>query len=377
MAFQFRTKFLSMFLADVDVNPNLSNSLPGCMLGTRENENDPFLLTPGGIRAIQIQPTLNCNLRCHHCYSESGPSRSGYIRAEELLPFLSDAKTLGYNYVGVSGGEPLVWPDLIKFLRGAAKMGYSTSVVTNGTLLTPDSVSELKDTVEVIAISIDGPPEEHNAMRASASAFKRMQRGLSVLRDFKVPFVLVFTLTLSNADRLSWIYQFADAEGARALEVHPLCNFGAASINLFDVIPDSREFKVASWLLALLVEQRGRGGPGVIFDVVNQEVVERACWPMLPGRRQLRAEARFSELVPTLIVEPDGCIVPFIYGFPRQWAIGLLKNNNFPSAVAAWRARSLKPIATLIETTLERLKLSRAGLIDLFGELLATAHGKK
>lgn len=37
--------------------------------------SSPFLFSPGGVRLVQIQPTLRCNLRCLHCYSESGPER--------------------------------------------------------------------------------------------------------------------------------------------------------------------------------------------------------------------------------------------------------------------------------------------------------------
>ena len=65
----------------------------------------PFLLAPGGTRIIQIQPTLRCKLRCVHCYSESGPDRTEELSLESLKNFLADAGSLGYRYVGVSGGR--------------------------------------------------------------------------------------------------------------------------------------------------------------------------------------------------------------------------------------------------------------------------------
>lgn len=65
---------------------------------------------------------------------------------------------------------------------------------------------------------------------------------------------LIFTLTRANADRLSWLDESADQQEALAVEVHSLCSFGAASVNLSQAISDSREFRVASWLLALLPE---------------------------------------------------------------------------------------------------------------------------
>ena len=80
------------------------------------NFSAPFLLASGGTRIIQIQPTLRCNLRCAHCYTESGPDRHEEISLESLKGFLSEAGSLGYQYVGISGGEPLLWRGLEDFL---------------------------------------------------------------------------------------------------------------------------------------------------------------------------------------------------------------------------------------------------------------------
>jgi len=323
---------------------------------------------------IQVQPTLNCNLRCRHCYSESGPGKVGALSGDLLGAFLGEARELGYGYVGVSGGEPLVWTDLDRFLGMARELGYSTAVVTNGTLLTPARARALKQRAGVVAVSVDGPPEEHAAMRGSETAFPRMVQGLSVLRAEGVPFVLVFTLSRTNADRLSWVYAFAEEVGARAVEVHPLCHFGAAAIHLSDAIPDSQEFRVAGWLLALLSAEHGSDGPGVVMDVYRRAIVEASDWPLLPQRNRAGDTVGFADLVPSLIVEPDGAVVPFIYGFPRRWAVGRVGDGPLAAASERWRTGCVDAVAGVVGATLERLGAAEEDYIDLFGQLLATAH---
>lgn len=353
-----------------------SLSIEACRLEAREEAkaSSPSLLAKGGLRLIQVQPTLNCNLRCRHCYSESGPGKVGALSGERLGAFLGEARGLGYGYVGVSGGEPLVWADLDRFLGMARELGYSTAVVTNGTLLTPARAQALKQRAGVVAVSVDGPPEEHAAMRGSDTAFPRMVQGLSVLRSEGVPFVLVFTLSRTNADRLSWVYAFAEEVGARAVEVHPLCNFGAAAVNLADAIPDSQEFRVAGWLLALLSAERAEKAPGVVIDVYRRAIVEASAWPLLPGRNRAGDAVGFADLVPSLIVEPDGAVVPFIYGFPREWAVGRVGDGPLVEAAERWRAGCVERVAALVAATLERLGAAEEDYIDLFGQLLATAH---
>lgn len=332
--------------------------------------SSPFLFATGGTRIIQVQPTSRCNLRCIHCYSESNPAREGEIPAQRLKPFMRDARTLGYSYVGVSGGEPLLWSDLGPFLDYVSDIGFSTSVITNGTLLDRDRAKWLRGRVGLIAVSVDGPPDDHDAIRGP-KAFSAMHKGLDALRDAGIPFILVFTLTLHNADRLKWLYEFADKVGAVGVEVHPLVAVGAASNNLADSIPDTIEFKAAATLLALLAQLRGPGGPVVTFDVVRRDVLERSCWPMLYHDENKLLSAPFSEIVPSLVIEPDACVVPFIFGFPRRWALGIAGKGSFVDAAEAWRYRFAAEVSQIVHRTMDRL--ADEELIDFFGEILSTA----
>ncbi len=333
----------------------------------------PFLFASGGVRLIQIQPTLRCNLRCAHCYSESGPDKRGELPLASLARFVTDARELGYGYVGVSGGEPFLWSALDDFLDVVSDLHFSSSVTTNGTLLSPRRAARLRGRVGLIAVSVDGPPADHAAIRGSPTAFASMQKGLSVLRDAGIPFTLAFTLTRYNADRLRWLYEFADEEGAAGVHVHPLCDFGAASVNLRGAVPDSREFRVASWLLAALIQRRGPGGPVVTMDVTRRTSLEQSCWPMLTDDIERIRSTRFSDLVPSLIVEPDGCVVPFIYGFPRSYSIGFIDRERLAEAAEAWRTVHAADVTGIVRSTFERLAAEGAEYVDWFAELLEAA----
>lgn len=330
----------------------------------------PFLLSKGGTRIIQIQPTLRCNLKCRHCYSESGPDRNGAIPAKRFENFMSQASGLGYWYVGISGGEPLLWEDLQSFLEISSKIGFYTSIVTNGTLMTPERASELRGRVNLIAVSVEGPPDVHDEMRGKNS-FKAMTKGLDALRTEGMPFILLFTLTRYNANQLSWLYEFADKEGARGVEVHPLAAVGAAGHHLQDFVPDSREISAASRLLALCTYLRGLGGPEVTMDAVKMTLVGQSCWPLLAQRESELLNAKFSDLVPSLVIEPDGSVVPFIYGFPRKWVIGNIERDSLGMAVSGWRAKFASEMSVLVHATLDRLAGNE--YIDLFSEVLKTA----
>jgi MoaA/NifB/PqqE/SkfB family radical SAM enzyme len=335
--------------------------------------SSPFLLSRGGLRLIQLQPLSRCNLRCRHCYSSSGPHREREISAERLEPFLTDARSLGYGYVGVSGGEPLLWGDLDRFLEFASSLGFATSVITNGTLVDTERAVRLRDRTGLVAVSVEGPPEDHDAIRGTGS-FAAMRDGLRCLRSADVRFVLVFTLTLHNADRLTWLYGFAEEVGAYGVEVHPLVSFGEASHEMANSVPDSEEFRAAGRVLALLSALAGEGGATVTLDVARIGTVRECDWAMLADDGGGVGGAPFSDLVPSLVVEPDGCVTPFIYGFPRRWALGSVGRDSLTEAAERWKVRHAAEVSRILRDTVASLERAGEEFVDLFGEALATAH---
>src|SRR4051812_13053507 len=73
----------------------------------------------GPDRIIQLHPTLRCNLRCPHCYSESGPTADTDLDVDALCATLTDARALGFTVAAISGGEPTLWRELPVLLEHA------------------------------------------------------------------------------------------------------------------------------------------------------------------------------------------------------------------------------------------------------------------
>ena len=146
----------------------------------------------GNTRVVQIHPTRRCNLRCLHCYSSSSPVESEMLQVELLCAAVSDAVAEGYNWVSLSGGEPLVYPALEQLLAHAKAAGMGTAVVSNGMLLSPRRVDRLAPVLDLCVLSIDGIPASHNHMRGSTRAFELMASHLTLLRERHVRFGFLF-----------------------------------------------------------------------------------------------------------------------------------------------------------------------------------------
>jgi MoaA/NifB/PqqE/SkfB family radical SAM enzyme len=157
---------------------------------------------------------------------------------DRILAALSLLRREGFNAVGVSGGEPLLYGELSTVLQHARKLEMITTVTTNAMLLNDQRAEMLHDGANLVAVSLDGPPDSHNHLRAHPRAFELMTQGVARLRRAGVPFGFIFTLSLHNLHELSWVADYAVAQGASLLQVHPLEEVGRATDHLQGSAPD-------------------------------------------------------------------------------------------------------------------------------------------
>lgn len=310
----------------------------------------------GAHKILQVHPTRRCNLRCLHCYSSSGPDEGERLDLELLRGAVADAAREGYTVLSVSGGEPLLYRPLGALLEHARAHGLATTVTTNGTLLGARQLELLRGRVDLLAISLDGAPASHDRMRGAAGAFERLRRHLGGVRAAGIAFGFIFTLTQRNLGELAWVAEFAAAEGASLLQVHPLEGVGRAQAQLRPELPDALEASYAYLEVARLraavgdtlrlhIDLAYRGG---LLEHPERVFVGEAL-----GHPEGRGLAAY---VSPLVVEPDGTVVPLRYGFSRAHALGNLHNRPLVDLAEAWRQTRLGQFGELCRRALEGLK---------------------
>lgn len=112
--------------------------------------------------------TTRCNLACIHCASNLGPraSRGHELEPKRALELCEELADLGCEYTVLSGGEALLradWPAIAGHLAG---LGVRVGMISNGLLVDGPSVERMvRSGVSILAVSVDGPPPVHDAIR--------------------------------------------------------------------------------------------------------------------------------------------------------------------------------------------------------------------
>ncbi len=158
--------------------------------------------------------TRACNLKCVHCYNDSGASKArNELSTDQAKVVLDDLAQFGVPSVLFSGGEPLMRPDLFELIGYAGQRGLRTVISTNGTLITADVAKNIKQRgVSYVGISLDGIGQINDAFRGVPGAFEKAVQGIKNCRDAGVRVGLRLTLTARNVQDLVGLFDFLEAE---------------------------------------------------------------------------------------------------------------------------------------------------------------------
>ncbi|HWQ66109.1 MAG TPA: radical SAM protein [Methanospirillum sp.] len=165
--------------------------LPDTHASSCDNHNGDLPEGVPPLRTFYVYLSSSCNLRCKHCwiapdFSGDTPVPGSTVDLSALHKAVVEAKTLGLCGTKLTGGEPMLHPQFLEVVDMLSNEGLSLVMETNGTLLTPDIATHLKNNtrMDFISVSIDSPvPAEHDAFRGVKGAFMRTLAGLDALVD--------------------------------------------------------------------------------------------------------------------------------------------------------------------------------------------------
>lgn len=172
---------------------------------------------------VSLELTLRCNIRCTHCYNfdRDAPRAPGgpELSMEEILPLLDDLRRSGTLFVSLTGGEAMVHPRFWDILEAAAKRSFAVSVLTNGTLLTPEACDRLSGCAALwnVGISLYGArPATHDGITRSPGSFERTVAGAERLHRLGTRVTLKVIVMKANAAEAGDMLSLADSLGVPA-----------------------------------------------------------------------------------------------------------------------------------------------------------------
>ncbi|MBZ0261455.1 MAG: heme d1 biosynthesis radical SAM protein NirJ [Hyphomicrobiales bacterium] len=177
-----------------------------------------------------------CNLLCKHCYSISGDTDfPGELSTREVFNVMDDLKRFHVPVLILSGGEPLLRPDIFEISHRAKAMGFYTGLSSNGTLVSEENIKKIAAVhYDYVGISLDGIGATHDAFRRSAGSYDAALNGLRLCRDSGIKTGMRFTMTADNAGEFPKLLDLMEREAIDKFYLSHLVYAGRGNKNRGD-----------------------------------------------------------------------------------------------------------------------------------------------
>jgi AdoMet-dependent heme synthase len=181
------------------------------------------------LRLVAWEVTRTCNLACIHCRAaaQDRPYENELTTAESFK-LLDEIQTVASPIIILTGGEPLLRPDIFEIAAYGNQKGFRMTMAVNGTLLSLDTAKKMQVAgIQRISISLDGATaESHDAFRQVSGAFEGALRGVRFAKDAGLDFQINTTITKQNLHELSAIQELTVSLGAVAHHIFLLVPTG-------------------------------------------------------------------------------------------------------------------------------------------------------
>jgi len=202
------------------------------------NQTAPVPEGSGGVEtAARPVPPLNtlyfyltegCNLRCRHCWIEPPhqTARRQYPAVDPKLfrHIVEQARPLGLSSVKLTGGEPLMHPQIGEILEVLRDEKLRFNVETNGVLCTPEVARDLaRSGLYHISVSLDGADSEtHEWVRGVRGCFDAAVAGIRNLVATGIRPQVIMTLMRRNVGQMEAVVRLAESLGASSVKFNIL-----------------------------------------------------------------------------------------------------------------------------------------------------------
>jgi heme d1 biosynthesis radical SAM protein NirJ len=202
-----------------------------------------------------------CNLTCKHCYSISADKDfPGELSTAEIYAAMDDLKAFHVPVLILSGGEPLLRPDIFDIAARAKAMGFYVGLSSNGTLIDAANIDRIAAVdFDYVGVSLDGIEATHDRFRRLEGAFDASLAGIRLCRDRGLKVGVRFTMTQDNAHDLPALLRLVEDEGIDRFYFSHLNYAGRGNKNRKDDAHHQMTRKAMDLLFDTCLEYQQRG----------------------------------------------------------------------------------------------------------------------
>jgi SynChlorMet cassette radical SAM/SPASM protein ScmF len=176
------------------------------------------------LNQIYFYLTEGCNLACRHCWIapkfQTGDRSYPVLSVDLFKSIIGQAKPLGLTGVKLTGGEPLMHPQIANILEYVKSEDLHLTMETNGVLCTPKIAQQIKACKNsFVSVSLDGADAEtHEWVRGVPGCFEAALQGVRHLVQAGIRSQIIMSIMRRNKDQMEQVVRLAESLGVESLK---------------------------------------------------------------------------------------------------------------------------------------------------------------
>ncbi|MDO8688106.1 MAG: radical SAM protein, partial [Dehalococcoidales bacterium] len=228
---------------------------------SHNNVSRPADIIEPDLQLVAWEITRSCNLFCAHCRASAHQgSYEGELTTEECFRVIDEIREVGQPMIILTGGEPLLRPDVLQLAQYGADKGLRMVMGTNGTLVTEEMAARLKAIpIACVGVSLDFPSAaRHDDFRCMVGAFDVAMSGIDNARRAGIDIQINSTISKMNVAYLNELVSLALQAGAKSFHPFLLVPTGRGKdLESVELSPQEYE-ETLNWICAKADELRGK-----------------------------------------------------------------------------------------------------------------------
>ncbi len=176
------------------------------------------------LNTIYFYLTEGCNLKCRHCWIapkyQSKDAKWPMLDFELFKDIVRQGRALGMSGVKLTGGEPLIHPDIDKILEHIKEQDLLLTIETNGVECTPETAAKIvKCKKPFVSVSLDGTDAEtHEWVRGVKGSFAAAINGIRNLVKAGLRPQIIMSVMSRNKNQMEEMVKLAEKENADSVK---------------------------------------------------------------------------------------------------------------------------------------------------------------
>jgi len=150
---------------------------------------------------IELEP--RCNFKCQFCFNKISFAKKGRninrLSPDYIKRIIDSAKRAGIKIIRFTGGEPLLYPEIVEVMKFTKKKGMEVRLNTNGSLINSEVAKKFKGIVDNILIPIESwSNAREDKITGFKNALKKKIKAVKLLKNAGIPVVRIGTVATKN-----------------------------------------------------------------------------------------------------------------------------------------------------------------------------------